>query len=145
MTLGDSTPGWRTPSPARTGSACRPARACWRTPGRPRTSRPDTLAVVRHLRGRTPGVGGLTAGIALRRADRELTVYDRAPNLRGIQAGGGIHLWHNAMRVLTGLGELCEDPVDVVLNRLLGHAEHSCGVLVGRTAGDQVQELRLSP
>jgi 2-polyprenyl-6-methoxyphenol hydroxylase-like FAD-dependent oxidoreductase len=50
------------------------------------------------------GIGGLTAGIALRRVGWEVTAFERAPDLDAVQAGGGIHLWHNAMRVLTGLG-----------------------------------------
>jgi 2-polyprenyl-6-methoxyphenol hydroxylase-like FAD-dependent oxidoreductase len=50
------------------------------------------------------GIGGLTTGIALRRAGWDVTVFEQAPSLRAIQAGGGIHLWHNAMRVLTDLG-----------------------------------------
>jgi 2-polyprenyl-6-methoxyphenol hydroxylase-like FAD-dependent oxidoreductase len=50
------------------------------------------------------GIGGLTTGIALRQAGWDVTVFERAPNLGAIQAGAGIHLWHNAMRVLTDLG-----------------------------------------
>lgn len=50
------------------------------------------------------GIGGLTTGIALRQAGWEATVFERAPSLESVQAGAGIHLWHNAMRVLTGLG-----------------------------------------
>ena len=50
------------------------------------------------------GIAGLTTGIALRRAGWDVTVFERAPDLGALQAGGGIHLWHNGMRVLACLG-----------------------------------------
>ena len=46
------------------------------------------------------GIGGLTTAIALRRAGIEAVVYERAADVRAIQLGGGIHLWHNGMRGL---------------------------------------------
>jgi FAD-dependent urate hydroxylase len=51
------------------------------------------------------GIGGLTAGIALRRAGCEVEIYDRVRELRPI--GAGISLWSNGAKVLTylGLGE----------------------------------------
>lgn len=48
------------------------------------------------------GIGGLTAGIALRRAGWDVTVYERAPELR--EVGAGISLWTNAVKVLRRLG-----------------------------------------
>jgi 2-polyprenyl-6-methoxyphenol hydroxylase-like FAD-dependent oxidoreductase len=49
------------------------------------------------------GIGGLSATIALRRAGIEAHAFERAPELRHIQLGGGIHLWHNGMRGLQQL------------------------------------------
>jgi len=48
------------------------------------------------------GIGGLTAGIALRQAGWTATVYERAPELR--EVGAGITLWSNAAKVLRKLG-----------------------------------------
>jgi 2-polyprenyl-6-methoxyphenol hydroxylase-like FAD-dependent oxidoreductase len=50
------------------------------------------------------GIGGLTAGIALRQAGVDVTVYERAADIRRVRRGGGLMLWHNAVRALTGLG-----------------------------------------
>ncbi|HYO78411.1 MAG TPA: FAD-dependent monooxygenase, partial [Thermoanaerobaculia bacterium] len=48
------------------------------------------------------GIGGLTTAIAMRRAGHEVAVYERAAELR--EAGAGITLLPNAMRVLFDLG-----------------------------------------
>ncbi|PSF37900.1 monooxygenase [Aphanothece hegewaldii CCALA 016] len=48
------------------------------------------------------GIGGLTAGIALRRAGCEVEIYDRVKELRPV--GAGISLWSNGAKVLTYLG-----------------------------------------
>src|SRR5688572_26674346 len=50
------------------------------------------------------GIGGLTAAIALRRAGFEVHIFERAAELR--EAGAGIVLSPNAMRVLNYLGLL---------------------------------------
>ncbi|MGB7313718.1 MAG: FAD-dependent monooxygenase, partial [Nodosilinea sp.] len=51
------------------------------------------------------GIGGLTTGIAMRRAGYQVDIYDRAQELR--PAGAGISLWSNGVKVLNylGLGE----------------------------------------
>ena len=48
------------------------------------------------------GIGGLTTAIALHRRGHEVAVYERSAELR--EAGAGITLWPNAMRVLFDLG-----------------------------------------
>ncbi len=48
------------------------------------------------------GIGGLTAGIALRQAGYEVEIYDRVRGLR--PAGAGISLWSNGVKVLNRLG-----------------------------------------
>jgi FAD-dependent urate hydroxylase len=48
------------------------------------------------------GIGGLTAGIALRQAGYEVEIYDRVRELR--PAGAGISLWSNGVKVLNRLG-----------------------------------------
>lgn len=62
------------------------------------------------------GIGGLTAGIALRRAGIQAEVYERAASLDQMRVGAGTHLWSNAMRILQKLGvaEQIEDTASVV-------------------------------
>ena len=48
------------------------------------------------------GMGGLTAGIALRQAGYQVEMYDRVHELR--PAGAGISLWSNGVKVLNHLG-----------------------------------------
>lgn len=48
------------------------------------------------------GIGGLTAGIALRRAGIEVELYERAPAIS--EVGAGISMWPYAIRVLDELG-----------------------------------------
>lgn len=55
------------------------------------------------------GVGGLTAAIALRQAGYDVRLFERAAGSRQLGVGGGIHLWHNAMRGYQRLG--LADPV----------------------------------
>lgn len=49
------------------------------------------------------GIGGLTSAIALRQHGIEAVVFERAPELRQVQVGFGVHLWHNGMRALQKL------------------------------------------
>lgn len=48
------------------------------------------------------GIGGLTAGIALRQAGHTVEIYDRTRELR--PAGAGISLWSNGVKVLNQFG-----------------------------------------
>ena len=48
------------------------------------------------------GIGGLAAGIALRRAGVDVEIYERAPEIR--EVGAGIALWANALHALAELG-----------------------------------------
>lgn len=48
------------------------------------------------------GIGGLTAGIALKQAGYDVEIYDRVRELR--PAGAGISLWSNGVKVLNRLG-----------------------------------------
>ncbi|NJL00760.1 MAG: FAD-dependent urate hydroxylase HpxO [Spirulinaceae cyanobacterium RM2_2_10] len=48
------------------------------------------------------GIGGLTTGIALRRAGYAVEVYEKTRELR--PAGAGISLWSNGVKVLNALG-----------------------------------------
>ncbi len=48
------------------------------------------------------GIGGLTAGIALKQAGYDVEIYDRVKDLRPI--GAGISLWSNGVKVLNRLG-----------------------------------------
>src|SRR5579859_6797071 len=48
------------------------------------------------------GIGGVTAAIALKRAGMDVTVYERAEELR--EVGSGLPLWTNALRALRKLG-----------------------------------------
>jgi 2-polyprenyl-6-methoxyphenol hydroxylase-like FAD-dependent oxidoreductase len=48
------------------------------------------------------GIGGLAAGIALRQAGCEVTVYERADVIRPL--GAGLSIWSNGVRALRSLG-----------------------------------------
>lgn len=48
------------------------------------------------------GIGGLTAGIALRQVGYEVKIYDRVRELRPV--GAGISLWSNGVKILNRLG-----------------------------------------
>ncbi len=48
------------------------------------------------------GIGGLTAGIALKQAGFAIEIYDRVKELRPV--GAGISLWSNGVKVLNRLG-----------------------------------------
>jgi 2-polyprenyl-6-methoxyphenol hydroxylase-like FAD-dependent oxidoreductase len=50
------------------------------------------------------GIVGLTTGLALRRVGFDVTVYERAPEVRS--AGAAFGLWRNALRVFDVLGIL---------------------------------------
>lgn len=50
------------------------------------------------------GLGGLSTALALRRTGWDPIVFERVPDLRQAQVGGGLHLWPNALRVLRQLG-----------------------------------------
>lgn len=50
------------------------------------------------------GIGGAAAAVALHKANIDVTVYERAPELR--EVGAGMMLWPNATRVLRELGLL---------------------------------------
>jgi 2-polyprenyl-6-methoxyphenol hydroxylase-like FAD-dependent oxidoreductase len=54
------------------------------------------------------GIAGLAAARALRRAGVEAVVFERAGELRKIAVGGGLILWHNAMRAFQQLDMLDE-------------------------------------
>ena len=49
-----------------------------------------------------PGIGGLAAAVALRRAGFDVRVLERAPELT--EVGAGLSLWPNALRALDALG-----------------------------------------
>lgn len=48
------------------------------------------------------GIGGLTTALALRRVGAEVRVFERAPEIK--EAGAGLGVWANAVRVLDALG-----------------------------------------
>jgi 2-polyprenyl-6-methoxyphenol hydroxylase-like FAD-dependent oxidoreductase len=50
------------------------------------------------------GIGGLTAAIALRQAGLDVAVFERREGLEEVHSGGGMVLWHNAIRALGELG-----------------------------------------
>jgi 2-polyprenyl-6-methoxyphenol hydroxylase-like FAD-dependent oxidoreductase len=50
------------------------------------------------------GIGGLATSIALRDADVEVAVLERAPDLAKVELGAGVTLWANAMLILDRLG-----------------------------------------
>lgn len=49
------------------------------------------------------GIAGVVAAHALQQIGWDATIYEKAPDVRKIYAGTGIHLWNNAMRAITML------------------------------------------
>lgn len=49
------------------------------------------------------GISGLTAGIALRRAGHDVTVFEKAAELEQVRLGTGLHIWPNAMKAFKQL------------------------------------------
>src|SRR3954452_4213709 len=64
------------------------------------------------------GLGGLTAGLALRRAGVEVAMFERAASMRSIQVGIGMVVWPNGMKALETVG--VTDGVEAI-----GHALES--------------------
>jgi 2-polyprenyl-6-methoxyphenol hydroxylase-like FAD-dependent oxidoreductase len=52
------------------------------------------------------GIGGLTVGLALRRAGIEASIYERAAGVGELQVGHGLTLWPNSTRLLASVGAL---------------------------------------
>jgi 2-polyprenyl-6-methoxyphenol hydroxylase-like FAD-dependent oxidoreductase len=50
------------------------------------------------------GIGGLTVAAAMLQAGCHVTIAERRTELVRVQAGGGMHLWHNGIRALATLG-----------------------------------------
>jgi 2-polyprenyl-6-methoxyphenol hydroxylase-like FAD-dependent oxidoreductase len=50
------------------------------------------------------GIGGLTLAVGLRRAGMEAVVFERRKELEELHSGGGMVLWHNAIRGLQEVG-----------------------------------------
>ncbi len=48
------------------------------------------------------GIGGLTAGLTLRRAGYAVEIYEKTNEIR--PAGAGISVWSNGVKVLNSLG-----------------------------------------
>lgn len=80
------------------------------------------------------GIGGLTAGIALRRAGCKVEIYDCVKELRPVDAG--ISLWSNGAKVLThlGMGEQLA-AIGGTMNQMAYHYK----------TGQQLNEISLLP
>lgn len=84
------------------------------------------------------GVGGLSAGIALRRAGFDVLVFERASELRA--SGFGLNLWPNAGRALYSLGLREEyDEISVQLERYWTLSSQG-EVLYQRPVGDWLRK-----
>lgn len=55
------------------------------------------------------GIGGITAATALHRAGVHVVVLERRPDAKALQVGGGMVIWHNAVRALRKLDLDIED------------------------------------
>jgi 2-polyprenyl-6-methoxyphenol hydroxylase-like FAD-dependent oxidoreductase len=82
------------------------------------------------------GIAGLSAAIALRKVGIDVTVYERAPELR--EVGAGIGLWANAMRALDyiGAGDSVRQ-VSLKMTRSEVRARNGHKVLMGLDAAEQ--------
>ncbi len=79
------------------------------------------------------GIGGLTAGIALRQVGFDVDLYERAPAIR--EVGAGISLWPNALHVLDAIGVGARV-------RALGHAQGDGRLLT--SSGKTLIEMSMS-
>lgn len=79
------------------------------------------------------GIGGLSAGIALRQVGFDVEVFERAPAIR--EVGAGISLWPNALHVLDEIGVGARV-------RALGHAQGDGRVMT--STGRTLIELSMS-
>jgi FAD-dependent urate hydroxylase len=52
------------------------------------------------------GIGGLTAGLAFRRANIATAIFERVGSLRELQVSHGLSLWPNGTRILDKVGAL---------------------------------------
>ena len=50
------------------------------------------------------GIAGVTSAYALGKAGWDVTILEKAPDVRKLYVGSGIHLWNNTMRALGELG-----------------------------------------
>lgn len=80
------------------------------------------------------GMGGLSAGIALRQAGYEVEIYDRVKELR--PAGAAISLWSNGVKVLNYLG--LGDEIASVGGQMDRMAYHS-------STGEKLTDFSLQP
>lgn len=78
------------------------------------------------------GIGGVAAAVALHRAGIDVTVYERANELR--EVGAGLMLWPNATRVLKELG---------LLDRVAALSGPNHHFLVRSTAGRILMDIGL--
>lgn len=81
------------------------------------------------------GIAGLSTAIALRKVGIEVSVYERAPELR--EVGAGISLWANALRALDyiGAGDAVRQ-VSMKLTRSEIRARNGFKVQLGYNAGE---------
>lgn len=74
------------------------------------------------------GIGGLSAGLALKRAGFDVKIFERHPELR--TAGAGLNVWPNGVRVLYDLG--LKEAFDSTANLLEFYRTYSSdGELIG--------------
>src|SRR4051794_32044437 len=83
------------------------------------------------------GIGGLTSGLALRRAGCDVTILERARDLA--PAGAGISLWPNAIHALGSLG--LADGLQAIAAPATGSALHRAdGHPLGGSLTDLIAE-----
>lgn len=73
------------------------------------------------------GIGGLTVAAALSARGWEVTVHERAPDLRTF--GAGIYIWSNGLRVLKALGAYDEATADAHVGPLFETRDHDNKVM----------------
>src|SRR5947209_9811749 len=81
------------------------------------------------------GIAGLAAAVGLRKVGFDVTVYERAPELR--EVGAGISLWANALRALdyVGAGDAVRR-VSLKMTRSEIRAKNGFKVQLGYNAGE---------
>ena len=86
------------------------------------------------------GIGGLSCALGLRKVGIEVTVYERAPEIR--EVGAGIMLWANALRALTAL-DAWHNVCSVVMPTKQMHLAADRGHRVQFTASSEEMEKQI--
>src|SRR6266566_3560292 len=90
------------------------------------------------------GIGGLSTGIALKKAGFEVRIFERRRDRAELEIGGGIVMWANAGRAIRQLG-IADEVLKVAVR--VKRAEHRSqdGKLLAVWPMEQIEEVQGAP